>query len=138
VAAPDARAAPRLAARALLAEPRLAAATLWEGREPLFRRALEEVRRWPGVDPGWKLGLLAAAPQPAARRGARQRLALAIDTGGFTQSTSLHLFRRVPWPAVWPLVAVRAELLPSLDLPPATSLRGGDGMRLELNACLQQ
>ena len=125
VSAPGAAAAPRLGARALMAEPRLMAATFWEGREPLFRRAIEEVRAWPGIDAGWKLALLRAAPAPAARRGAVVRLALAIDHASYTQSTSLHLFRRLPWPTVWPLVALRQGLAASFALPPATSLRSG-------------
>jgi hypothetical protein len=135
-AAPDAAAAPRLGARALLAEPRLMAATFWEGREPLFRRALEEVRRWPGVDAGWKLALLRAAPAPAARRGPLVRQALIIDTGFLTQgSFSLALFRRLHWPARWPLVKLRESLLVPLDMPPATSLRSTDGAAFETRSC---
>jgi len=126
-AAPDAAAAPRLGARALLAEPRLMAATFWEGREPLFRRALEEVRRWPGVDAGWKLALLAAAPSPSSRRGTIARQELIVDGGGFTQATSLHLFRRLPWLARWPLLRLRAGVVDRVDLPPATALRSTDG-----------
>jgi hypothetical protein len=133
--APDAAAAPRLGARALLAEPRLMAATFWEGREPLFRRALEEVRRWPGVDAGWKLALLAAAPSPPARRGAIVRLELIVDGGGFTQATSLHLFRRLPWLARWQLLRLRASVVERLAMPPATSLLGTDGASFRSRRC---
>jgi hypothetical protein len=133
--APDAAAAPRLGARALLAEPRLMAATFWEGREPLFRRALEEVRRWPGVDAGWKLALLAAAPSPSARRGAIVRLELIVDGGGFTQATSLHLFRRLPWLARWQLPRLRASVVERLGMPPATSLLGTDGAPFQNRRC---
>src|SRR5258708_4959346 len=94
--APDAAAAPRLGARALLAEPRLMAATFWEGREPLLRQALEEVRRWPGVDAGWKLALLTAAPSPSSRRRAIVRLQLIVDGGAFTPPTSLHPLPPLP------------------------------------------
>jgi O-antigen ligase len=132
---PDGPAARRLGARALLAEPRLAAATFWEGRESLFRNVLEEVRRWPGVEAGWKLALLRAAPPPAARRGAVRRLGLAIDAAGFTQSSSLHLFRRLPWPALWPLVAVREELLAAFGMPPATALPGTLATQFEAGHC---
>jgi O-Antigen ligase len=125
VSEPGAPSAPRLGARALMAEPRLMAAVFWEGREPLFRRALEEVRGWPGVDAGWKLALLRAAPAPAVRRGPLARLALTIDGASFTQATSLHLFRRSPWPTVWPLISLRQELAASMRVPPATSLRPG-------------
>jgi hypothetical protein len=126
----------RLGARALLAEPRLLAATWWEGREPLFRRSLEEVRTWPDVDAGWKLALLRAAPRPQDRRGAIVRLSLNVDTVGFTQATSLHLFRRLPWPAQWPLVALRQGLLPAPPLPPATSLASTGRERFDTRACL--
>jgi O-antigen ligase len=132
---PNGPAARRLGARALLAEPRLAAATFWEGREGLFRNVLEEVRRWPGVDAGWKLALLRAAPPPAARTGAVQRLGLAIDDAGFSQSTSLHLFRRLPWPALWPLVAVRQDLLAAFAMPPAPALPATLGGPFEKGSC---
>ncbi|HEY6320476.1 MAG TPA: hypothetical protein VJA16_02830 [Thermoanaerobaculia bacterium] len=133
--APDAAAAARLGARALLAEPRLMAATFWEGREPLFRRVLEEVRRWPGVDAGWKLALLAAAPSPSSRRGTLARQELIIDGGGFTQATSLHLFRRLPWLARWPLLRLRTSIVDRLGLPPATALRSTDGAPFEGRRC---
>lgn len=133
--APDAAAAPRLGARALLAEPRLMAATFWEGREPLFRRVMEEVRRWPGVDPGWKLAMLAAAPSPSSRRGTLARQELIIDGGGFTQATSLHLFRRLPWLARWPLLRLRASVVDRLGLPPATALRSTDGAPFQSRRC---
>ncbi len=133
--APDAATAPRLGARALLAEPRLMAATFWEGREPLFRRVMEEVRRWPGVDAGWKLALLAAAPTPSSRLGALARQELIIDGGGFTQATSLHLFRRLPWLARWPLLRLRTSVVDRLRLPPATALRSTDGAPFQGRRC---
>jgi hypothetical protein len=133
--APDAAAAPRLGARALLAEPRLMAATFWEGREPLFHRVMEEVRRWPGVDAGWKLALLAAAPSPSSRGGTVARQELIVDGGGFTQATSLHLFRRLPWLARWPLLRLRASIVDRLGLPPATSLRSTDGAPFQSRRC---
>jgi len=133
--APDAVAAPRLGARALLAEPRLMAATFWEGREPLFRRVMEEVRRWPGVDAGWKLALLAAAPSPSSRLGTLARQELIIDGGGFTQATSLHLFRRLPWLARWPLPRLRTSVVDRLGLPPATALRSTDGAPFQGRRC---
>ena len=133
--APGAAAAPRLGARALLAEPRLMAATFWEGREPLFRQALEEVRRWPGVDAGWKLALLAAAPTPSSRRGSFVRQELIIDSAGFTQATSLHLFRRLPWVARWQLLRLRESVVVRLVIPPATALRSTDGAPFQSHRC---
>ncbi|MBV8203144.1 MAG: O-antigen ligase family protein [Acidobacteria bacterium] len=134
-ATPGAAAAPRLGARALLAEPRLMAATFWEGREPLFRQALEEVRRWPGVDAGWKLALLAAAPAPSSRRGSIVRQELIIDSAGFTQATSLHLFRRLPWEARWQLIRLRENLVARLAMPPATALASTDGAPFQGHRC---
>jgi hypothetical protein len=115
--------APRLGARALLAEPRLAAATFWEDQPDLLTQAVEEVRRWPGVDMGWKEAFLASLPSPAERRGETARLQLEIDTTP-DLALSLHTFRRRPFPAQWPLVQLRMEPLEKLRLPPATTLRG--------------
>jgi O-antigen ligase len=114
-------AAPAYGAHALLAEPRLLAATSWNPQ--LLGLSLELVRRWPGVDPGWKEALLAAASVRVPSRGPFARLGLEIDTADTLrgQSLSLPVFRRRPWPARWPLVRVRQDLVP-LDLPPATTL----------------
>ncbi|HEX3127114.1 MAG TPA: O-antigen ligase family protein, partial [Thermoanaerobaculia bacterium] len=115
--------APLRGARALLAEPRLAAATFWEEQSDLLARSIEEVRRWPGVDAGWKETFLASLPTFAERRGVTGRLQLEIDTTP-DLALSLHTFRRRPFPAQWPLVQLRTAPLAKLDLPPATTLRG--------------
>lgn len=130
---PLAPAAPLRGARALLAEPRLAAATFWEERPDLLARSVEEVRRWPGVDAGWKEAFLSALPgipdepnepnERAERRGETARLQLEIDTAP-DLALSLHTFRRRPFPAEWPLVQLRTGPLERLRLPPATTLRG--------------
>lgn len=120
---PLAPAAPLQGARALLAEPRLAAATFWEERPDLLARSVEAVRRWPGVDAGWKETFLASLPTPAERHGETARLQLEIDATP-DLALSLHTFRRHPFPVAWPLVPLRIEPLARLDLPPATSLRG--------------
>lgn len=115
--------APVYGAHALLADPRLAAATVW-GKRPL-EQALEEVRRWPGVDPGWKEALIAAARVSEPRSGfATRKIGLEMDTDATLagQSLSLAVFRRRPWPLAWGLVEVRADLLPGLSLPPAATL----------------
>lgn len=122
LSAPGSGAAPAYGAHALLAEPRLLAATSWNPQ--LLGLSLEMVRRWPGVDPGWKEALLAAASVPVPSRGPFLRLGLEIDTADTLrgQSLSLPVFRRRPWPARWPLVRIRQDLVLSLDLPPATTL----------------
>jgi O-antigen ligase len=121
VARPEAADAGLHGAHALLADPRLAAAVFWEGRQELFERSLAEVRRWPGVDAGWKEAFLAAMPPAAARRGRGARLDLVLDASA-AQSLSLSVFRRLPWPAEWPLIELRGEILSRLLLPPATGL----------------
>jgi hypothetical protein len=121
-AEPDSPEAPVRGALALLDDPRLAAATFWEGRERLLASCLEVVRGWTGVDPGWKESLLAAVPAALGpRQGAPLRLTLAWDTSP-PLALSLHTFRRRPWPGSWPLVAVRPEPLARLTMPPAAAL----------------
>jgi hypothetical protein len=120
---PEAVGASRRGAHALLAEPRLAAATFWEAHLGLLDRTDNVLRRWPEVDPGWKEELVRRFPSPSERRGPTARLGLEIDTDP-PRALSLHTFRRRPFPIEWPLVRVRLAPLPRLDLPPATTLPG--------------
>ena len=118
--APDAPAAPRLGARALLAEPRLAAALAWEERLDLFAAAVAEARAWEGVDPGWREALAGAAPRPEERSGPVVRLGTGVEGEGAFAST--YLFRRRACAAPFASVRVRRDLLDRLALPPATTL----------------
>jgi hypothetical protein len=115
-------AAPVHGAHALLADPRLAAAVLWEGHRDLFQRSLLELGSWPGVDPAWREALAmvsATQGQGAARGGETAWLGLGIDTTP-SLALSLHTFRRRAWPAWWQAVEVRRRLAESLEsLPPA-------------------
>jgi hypothetical protein len=92
------QAAAVVGARALLAEPRLAAALDWAGRDTLYQRAIDEIGGWPGIDPRWRattVSVLTSLPPP---RGARTTpLALELD-GRAETSLSLFVFRRLPWP----------------------------------------
>lgn len=115
--------ASRHGAHALLAEPRLAAATFWEAHPGLLDRTDDVLRRWPEVDPGWKEELLRRFPSHSERRGPTARLGLEIDTEP-PLALSLHTFRRPPLAVEWPLVQVRLAPLARLDLPPATTLPG--------------
>jgi hypothetical protein len=115
--------APAYGAHALLAQPRLAAATFWQRHPDLLGRTLEAVRVWPGVDDGWKQSLFAAMPPPQGNPEPIDWLALDVDTQG-EETLSLPVFRRRPWPASWRLVQVRAEALPRLGQPPAAALPG--------------
>lgn len=120
---PGAVGASRRGAHALLAEPRLAAATFWEAHLGLLERTDNVLRRWPEVNPGWKEELVRRFPAPAERRGPTGRMGLEIDVDP-PLALSLHTFRRRPLPVEWPLVQVRLAPLPRLDLPPATTLPG--------------
>ncbi len=116
---------PLYGAHALLAEPRLAAATFWERHPELFLKTVDELKSWPKVDAGWKEGFLAVLPSPLDRQGETGRLSLEIDTVP-DLALSLHTFRRRPFPMQWPLVEVRLPPLERLQIPPATTLRGSE------------
>lgn len=116
---------PRDGAHALLAEPRLAAATFWERHPELFLRTVAELKTWPKVDAGWKEGFLSALPLPPDHQGETGRLSLEIDTVP-DLALSLHTFRRRPFPVQWPLIEVRLPPLERLQIPPATTLRGSE------------
>ena len=121
VSAPDALEAPDLAARAIAAEPRLAAATFWTGHEDLLARAVATASAWPGVDPGWRGALARAVGQLPVDDGTRGWLYVAVDEDP-AESLSLNAFRRRPWPAPWRLVEVRGAASRSLRLPSAATL----------------
>lgn len=118
---PGAGAAPHRAARALAAEPRLAAATWWEHHPDLFAAARGVIRGWDQLDAGWREAFgRATARLERARSGGITYLELGREQG--TAPFSLHLFRRRPWPAPLVRVPVRAALLSRVALPPATTL----------------
>jgi hypothetical protein len=137
---PGAAEAPVRGAHTLMAEPRLAAATFWETRPELLARTVEEVRRWPGVDMGWKEAFVSSLPTSAERRGLPEDTAwmeLEIDTVP-ALALSLHTFRRRPFPAQWPLVQLRMAPLERLRLPPATTLRGAPAGTFSLGCPLSE
>lgn len=129
--------APLYGAHALLAEPRLAAASFFERHPDLFQRTLAAVRSWPAVDAGWKEGLLAAAPPAAGRRGPFSKMELLIDTEP-EASLSLSVFRRRRWPTRWPLVQVRQETVDRLRLPAAFSWRETPPRAVRAAPCLRR
>lgn len=108
------------AARALLAEPRLAAAVEWEDRPELLAQAAERVLAWDGVDLGLRLAVAEAAR--AGSGGAGPQAGLAFGTERVEGDLSLYAFRRRHWPAEWFSVAVRERALARLGLPAAAAL----------------
>jgi hypothetical protein len=122
--APDAPRAPLFGARALLAEPRLGAALFWRRAPQLLVRSQDELLALPGLDPGWREAF--ARNAALARSGPsgsieRRDLEIALDAAA-NESWSLFVFRRRPWPARWPVVALDASRLPLWDLGPAPLL----------------
>jgi O-antigen ligase len=129
IAASSARDLADCAARALLAEPRLAAATAWRGRDPLRREALGRLEHWPGIDAGWRVEMMkqaaGAAPQPprvGAPGGDEVELAAQIDTTP-ALAVSLHLFRRSPWPADVARIRVERAGVRRMKVPSAAAMR---------------
>jgi O-antigen ligase len=122
VADPDGPGAAEAAARALLAEPRLAAATFFEGREELLTEAVALAAAWPGVAPGWGQALSRAVHSwDPAVAGDVAELRFASDRSPRT-ALSLYAFGRRPRPLDLAAVPLRRELARQVDLPAATTL----------------
>ncbi len=128
-------------ARALLAEPRLAAATAWRGREILLREALARLEHWPGIDAGWRVEMIqqaaGAAPQPLAAgtpAGDEVELAAQIDTTP-ALAVSLHLFRRTPWPADVARIRVERAGVRRMKLPSAAAMRESSAAAFPRDRC---
>ncbi|HVS15311.1 MAG TPA: O-antigen ligase family protein [Thermoanaerobaculia bacterium] len=127
---PADEAAPERLARALLAEPRLAAAGRLEESGPLVEAALGRLEGLDGVPVGWRAAVVAQTRAAvAAPRGAEPEaveLALEVDALGST-SLSLHAFRRRP--AVLPVLSVQLwpERAARITAPSALALRDTAG-----------
>jgi hypothetical protein len=117
LAAPQASSSPRLAGRALLADPPLLAATAWEREPALLAAALAEVSRWNGVDAGVRQALVDAA-HTLPRRDRPAMLRVTMDEEPST-AVSLHVFRRLPWPATLAALPVRREAFGEMRRIPA-------------------
>ena len=127
VAAADPRVAAR-AARAIVAEPLLLAASAFEGDPDLRSEIHRRIRSWPGLPPGW----LAAFEElwfglDWSTGGEGPPLdVLSVDADGRPAvSFSLFAFRRPPWPlsiGAVPLRRHRLEHVAAHDLPAATRL----------------
>ncbi|HXU45177.1 MAG TPA: O-antigen ligase family protein, partial [Thermoanaerobaculia bacterium] len=109
-----------VAARALLAEPRLAAAVWWRGREGLLARAVARISALDGVELGWRQSFVDAASSLPDRAGPGALLAYGQESEA--ASFSLHLLRRRPWGSYLGAVPLSERALAHLGLPSAASL----------------
>jgi O-antigen ligase len=132
---PGGAAAAVAAGRALLAEPRLAAAVLLAERPALRAAAVEEAAAWPGVDLGWAEALvLRTAELPAADRGGVAVLRLVTDRRR-DASLALWAFRRRPRPLEMAAIPLYAGWARHLDLPAATTLATTPSEALGARGC---
>ncbi len=131
------------ATRALLAEPRLIAASLWRGREPLLRAAGARLLDISGVDAGWRLAVSAAIERRlaglvgAAEPGDQEppRLSLRIDERAET-SVSLFAFRRRPLERILAVVDLDPAFKLPADLPSAWGLEDSSSSALATGCLL--
>jgi hypothetical protein len=131
----DAPGAALSGARALLAEPRLAAAMDWQGRAPLFDRVLEQVALWPGVDPTWRRQTVAALRSLPPPRGLSTRpFFLELDREAQT-SLSLFVFRRLPWPAALGPIELDADRLRPIAIGSAAVRPDTESWAFPKNGC---
>ncbi len=111
-----------IAARALLAEPRLLAAAGNVRRAGLLRAAVARIERLSGIDAGWREALVAAAGRQERTTGPNGFLYFGEET--VEGSASVHWFRRRPWGSYLGGVAVRPGAENVFDGPAATRLSG--------------
>ena len=117
--------AARLAARALLAEPRYLAARFWIGRESLRAAALLEVFFSVGreLNVGWKASLLEAAKTVSpSLSGSGSATGSRSGSRALALSFSLYAFRRNTWPATLAPIDVDADEARRITIPAASTL----------------
>lgn len=109
------------AARSLLAEPKLAAATAWRGRERERLRVLARVASWKGVDARWRREFVRQAQAAAPGDGPSVELVTRIDAEAAT-AISPRLFRRSPWPAAVARIELDRDAARRIRVPRASDL----------------
>jgi hypothetical protein len=134
----DGEYAAALGGRALLAEPRLLAATSWQpaadSLPDLRSRSIAWALARDGVDRGWLEALRIQASKRLPRGGSRQALVVRADTD-FATALSLHVFQRRPWPWRLASVAVDVEALANVSLVPASVLPSTARRTFDPHAC---
>lgn len=125
------------AARALLAEPRLAAASVWR----VFPAARARVRRlighWPGIEIGWRATLSRALDEERPERwaeGEEVDLAVELDVDPALAS-SLYLFRRSPLPADVARIRLERPAVRRLGLPAAAERASSSAAAFPTDRC---
>ena len=125
------------AARALLAEPRLAAAVLWRAYPRERERTRERLGRWPGVQQGWRASLIRALDDDRPGRwpeGEEVDLAVEVDVTPALAS-SLHLFRRTPLPADVARIRLVRPAVRRFAFPAAAELASSSPAAFPLGRC---
>ncbi len=117
------------AARAFVADPRLAAATYWRRRLADRAAAIQRVEQWPGVDAGWRRDFVRWATAAPPSGGKEVDLVFRIDSTPVL-SASLHLFRRPPWPEELARIRLDLQASAALRIPSAASLPSTSGARV--------
>jgi len=105
----------------MLADPRLAAAAFWRGREAVRRRAIDVVSRWDGVDAGWREAFVRQATRLSFVSHDEVDLVSRIDEEP-ALSASLHLFRRPGAPQELTRIRLVRPALDAVGLPSAAAL----------------
>jgi hypothetical protein len=109
------------AARSLLAEPKLAAATAWRGRERERLRVLARVAIWKGIDERWRQEFVRQARAAAPGDGPTVELVTQIDAAAAT-AISPRLFRRSPWTAAVARFELDRDAARRIRVPRASDL----------------
>lgn len=124
------------AARAMLADPLLAAATSWRGASRARDAALSLVGAWPGIDAGWRRDFVdevrGLGPLPAA--GPQVDLAVEVDRTPAI-AMSLHLFRRSPLPGDVSRIRLDRDLARRLRMPAAATLASSAAAAFPRDRC---
>lgn len=137
VGEPEHPLAPRWAARALAADPRLLAARDWVGREGLREQAIREVLALEGLEPWWLEAFETSARIEVDSEGPVRPLALAMDAETGT-ALSLFAFRRRPWPVYVAQVELDAAALEAIVAPSAAALATTDPGLFSRQGCFPE
>jgi len=125
------------AARAMLAEPRLAAAAIWRTHPNEWRAAIRRVLDWAGVNRGWRESFVAQASGVRLDDREQVDLVASIDETP-ALSASLHLFRRPPSPQDLTRIRLLRDQAARMTVPPAVSLPISSAAAFPPTACAPQ